>query len=247
MANLYFKEKETDKAMEYYKLSAKSSVNNSMQKALSYLAVADIYFGEQKYILSQAYYDSTMLFLDQKYADYEAVDAKSKNLSELVKSLLIIQNEDSLQSVAKLPARERNQVIDNLIAEIIKAEEQKKLEEQQQQINSMLFQQNQQNQNLTTTSSGKWYFYNPSTLSFGISEFKKKWGNRKLEDDWRRKNKAIVMPVNGEETTDGTDSITKPAITDNKKREYYMQFLPLNDSLNCRFQCSHRRCLFQFG
>lgn len=231
MANLYFKEKETDKAMEYYKLSAKSSINNSMQKALSYLAVADIYFGEQKYILSQAYYDSTMLFLDLKYADYEAVDAKSKNLSELVKSLLIIQNEDSLQLVAKLPVKERNQVIDNLIAEIIKAEEQKKLEEQQQQINSMLFQQNQQNQNLTTNSSGKWYFYNPSTLSFGMSEFKKKWGSRKLEDDWRRKNKAIVMPVNGEETTDGTDSIAKPAITDNKKREYYMQFLPLNDSL----------------
>ena len=29
-----------------------------------------------------------------------------------------------------------------------------------------------------TTSGGKWYFYNPATLSFGMSEFRKKWGNK---------------------------------------------------------------------
>ena len=36
----------------------------------------------------------------------------------------------------------------------------------------------------SNTSGGKWYFYNPATLSFGFSEFQKKWGKRKLEDDW---------------------------------------------------------------
>ena len=39
------------------------------------------------------------------------------------------------------------------------------------------------------TSGGKWYFYNPATLSFGLSEFRKKWGNRKLED---RKIEAVL-------------------------------------------------------
>jgi tetratricopeptide (TPR) repeat protein len=231
IANLYQKENETDKALELYKLSARSSISNSMQKALSFLAIADIYFGQQKYILSQNYYDSTMSFIDPKYPDFAAVDAKSKNLTELVKSLLTIQNEDSLQKVATMSERDRNRLIDNLIAEVVKAEELKQQEEQQQQINSALFQQNQQNQNMNNNLGGKWYFYNPTTLSFGLSEFKKKWGTRKLEDDWRRKNKAIIMPTNGEETADQTDSVTKPAITDNKKREYYLQNLPINDSL----------------
>ena len=45
------------------------------------------------------------------------------------------------------------------------------------------------NQFGVNTSGGKWYFYNPATLSFGLSEFRKKWGSRKLEDDWRRKDK----------------------------------------------------------
>ncbi len=230
-ANLYQKENNVDLALENYKLSVSTSVSNSQQKALSFLAIADIYFTKQKYILSQNYYDSTMSFLDIKYSEYNVIELKSKNLTELVKSLLTIQNEDSLQQIAAMSEKERNKFIDNLIQEVIKEEERKKQEEQQQQINSMLFQQNQQNQNMTTNTSGKWYFYNPATLGFGMSEFKKKWGNRKLEDDWRRKNKAITMSNSSEDDVATADSLSKPAITDNKKREFYLQHLPLNDSL----------------
>ena len=37
-----------------------------------------------------------------------------------------------------------------------------------------------------------WYFDNPNTLSFGFSEFNRKWGKRKLEDDWRRSDKKTL-------------------------------------------------------
>jgi len=231
IAKLYQKENQIEPALQNYKLSAKSSVNNSMQKALSFLALADIYFDKQKYILSQAYYDSTMAFLDAKYPDYEAVNAKSKNLTELVESLLTIQNEDSVQRIAAMSEKDRNRIIDDIIQEVIKEEERKKQEEQQQQINSALFQQNQQMQNMGNNTGGKWYFYNPATLSFGASQFKKKWGNRKLEDDWRRKNKAVTVIAQDGENSETTDSTTTPAITDNKRREFYLQHLPMNDSL----------------
>jgi len=231
IGNLYQKENKIDMALENYKLSASTSVSNSQQRALSFLSIADIYFVKQKYILSQNYYDSTMAFLDTKYSDYNAVEAKSKNLTELVKSLLTIQDEDSLQKIALMNEKDRNKFIDNLIQEVIKEEERKKQEEQQQQINSMLFQQNQQNQNLNPNASGKWYFYNPATLSFGMSEFKKKWGNRKLEDDWRRKNKAIINLTPTDENDTVSDLSSKPAITDPKKREFYLQNIPLTDSL----------------
>ena len=44
-------------------------------------------------------------------------------------------------------------------------------------------------------SGGQWYFYNPATLSFGLSEFRKTWGKRKLEDDWRRSNKKSLSNI----------------------------------------------------
>jgi len=43
---------------------------------------------------------------------------------------------------------------------------------------------------LSTGVKGDWYFYNQTTLSFGVNDFIKKWGNRKLEDNWRRSQKA---------------------------------------------------------
>ena len=51
----------------------------------------------------------------------------------------------------------------------------------------------QQGDNLITTeeSSGSvWYFNNPNQISKGTNEFLKKWGDRPLEDDWRRRNQS---------------------------------------------------------
>ena len=39
---------------------------------------------------------------------------------------------------------------------------------------------------------GKWYFYNQAALTFGRTEFRRRWGDRKLEDNWRRSNKTRV-------------------------------------------------------
>ena len=38
---------------------------------------------------------------------------------------------------------------------------------------------------LTTGKAGPFYFYNPSTVAFGRQEFKSRWGNRALGDNWR--------------------------------------------------------------
>ena len=35
-------------------------------------------------------------------------------------------------------------------------------------------------------------FYNPVTIALGKNDFKRKWGRRKLEDNWRRQNKSMV-------------------------------------------------------
>lgn len=73
------------------------------------------------------------------------------------------------------------------------------------------------------TSGGKWYFYNPATLSFGMSEFRKKWGERKLEDDWRRKDKKTA--INFEENATTSDSVFSET-ENNKDPNYYLKQLP---------------------
>ena len=90
------------------------------------------------------------------------------------------------------------------------------------------------------TSGGKWYFYNPATLSFGMSEFRKKWGKRKLEDDWRRKDKKISSGFE----TDSTAKDSTAAETQNTKDpKYYLDRLPKTKE---DFKPLHLKRLFVF-
>ena len=68
---------------------------------------------------------------------------------------------------------------------------------------------------------GGWYFDNPNTLSFGYSEFSRKWGNRKLEDNWRRLDKTTTEV--GEIVSDSSAEKS----FDPKSRDSYLRGLPL--------------------
>ncbi len=227
LANVYYAEKNEAEAIKYYKLSVRTSVSNTDQQALSYLAIADIYFGKPNYQYAQAYYDSCVNLLDEKYPKYQEIKQKADNLTYLVKNLNIIQREDSLQMVASMSERKRNSFIDKIINKVIEEEQRQKELEAQAQRNAMLFDQNVRENNQRNIG-GKWYFYNPTAMGFGASEFRKKWGVRKLEDNWRRKNKSVVL-VDNNENIDENDTANK--ISDNKTREYYLKDLPLTDSL----------------
>jgi tetratricopeptide (TPR) repeat protein len=239
LAEIAYKENDVPLSMTYLNSSIQTSVSNNTQKALSYLKRADIYFDKLDYKRAQSNYDSTITFLPKDYPDYALIDAKKKSLTSLVVNLNTITLEDSLQRMAKMSEKDRNDVIDKMIAKI-EEEEKRKEEERQNQLNEL------QNQNLNPTTtvvnntpaSNTWYFYNQTTVSFGIGEFTKKWGQRKLEDNWRRSEKDQILVVNTDE--DGTDEqlvdsdstkdgkSSKEKSKKNKKgRDYYLKNIPL--------------------
>ena len=85
---------------------------------------------------------------------------------------------------------------------------------------------NRRNENFgENVSGGKWYFYNPATLSFGMSEFRKIWGKRKLEDDWRRSNKKSLSTIEGDSVSEKND--IKNSNTNLKSEQYYLDQIPL--------------------
>ena len=143
------------------------------------------------------YYDSTVYFLDQKHPDYQALKTKSQNLNTVVSQLNIIQTEDSLQKVAAMSESERNAFISSIINEIIKAESEGKTSEYSDRYNLGQYYENERRFQGNIEQEGKWYFYNQSALTFGRTEFRRRWGDRKLEDNWRRSNKASVFCCSG--------------------------------------------------
>ena len=237
----------TEKAIEYYQMSARKSVKNNHQKGLSYLILADYFFSKPDYTKSQAYYDSSYNALDSDFPGYRELEIKNKNLNKLVESLNIVSTEDSLQRIAAMSPRDRDAIIAEQIKIVREQEDKLKREEQEGRDRFSQFQQMQRGRT-TNVQEGSWYFYNQSSLSYGLSEFQMRWGRRKLEDNWRRVNKREVLDQSATLAQTVADTSGVPAkVLDNKSREFYLQNLPLTDSL---LGLSHQRiqeALFRVG
>lgn len=252
IAEIDYRSNNKTSAVENYKLSSESSVGNDYQKALSCLKLGEIYFAKLDYNNAQVYYDSCMAFLPVTYDNFHKVKTNSANLNELVLFTGSVEFEDSVQVLAGMTDKERNKIIDEIIADLIEQERIQKELEQQANVNSMLFDQQRgnSNNNVNAPAGGSWYFYNPSQLSFGKNEFNKKWGNRKSEDHWRRKNKSI-MDLTDPELAENPDSASTTTqqnkLTNTKDRAFYLQDIPLTDSAMEASHIKITEALFNVG
>jgi tetratricopeptide (TPR) repeat protein len=233
LGNISMKEGRESEALEYFRKSAVARSQNQNQKGRSYLALGGYYFKKPDYMKAGTYYDSAIFFLDQKYPDYQTIKTKSQSLDALVSQLTIIQREDSLQKVARMTEPERNTLISSIIGKIIQDESEGKTTNNSDRYNLGQYYENERRFQGNIDQEGKWYFYNQTALTFGRTEFRKRWGDRKFEDNWRRANKTRVniAQVSGNPNEVSQRLDTSLAENDYKKPQFYLKNLPMNDSL----------------
>ncbi len=228
LAGLAKKEGKPDEEFDNLNKSVRASTTNQNQKALSYLELAKIYFTKPDYKNAQAYYDSTVTNLSNDHPDYNDVLTRRNSLTKLIRNLNIIATEDSLQGLAKLTPEARQQMVD---AKLLAEEEAKRKLQEEEQVNQIFDQARPDQVNQMNKGSGSnWYFYNTQAISFGFNEFTKKWGNRKLEDNWRRSNKESVANVLEQEGSDSLvteeKEIKDPKLAAEKKKQDMLAAIP---------------------
>ncbi len=183
IAQLQLANKQVDKAIANYKLSVRYNLRNQNQRGLSYLRLAEIYFkNKANYLTSKKYYDSTLTALPVNYPGYRGIQKLSNNLQVLADRMQIITREDTLQALARMDETTRKAVIDKMVNDEI-LQQQSDAAAATSRAN-----QNDDARDVNTNSGGgsTFYFYNANAVSQGYSIFKQVWGNRKLEDNWRR-------------------------------------------------------------
>lgn len=220
----------------YLKKSVAAYTNNNYQRTFSGVTLADLYFSENEYKKAQTYYDTATLSIPKNYLSYETVMKKAGVLKDLVAKLDEIDLQDSLQRIAKLSDPQRKAWVSKMIADYTEAERKAAAEEAERNL-ALQNQSNYANIN-TTTSNGKWYFYNQSLVTAGQQDFYRRFGNRKLEDDWFISNKqqisfddmATMNDPNAAKDSVEYDEDGNPIAkreTDPKKEAFYLQDLPL--------------------
>ncbi|MTI33329.1 tetratricopeptide repeat protein, partial [Xanthovirga aplysinae] len=194
MAEIEVKNNNLDKGIDYYKSSARVSKRNNRQKAYSYLKLGQIYFDTlSNYRLAQNYYDSAVQVMPKEEEIYEETEKRQKILTDFVAQLTIIQTEDSLLNLAKMDSVSLVAFLNEEIEKEEEALRQQQEELAQQAANDNFIPNQGLNPFLEQSNSngdGTWYFHNLNAINQGRAEFKRKWGNRTLEDFWRLSAKA---------------------------------------------------------
>ena len=244
IGNLYLSRKDTVNAIKNYRLAVENSMRQGIDMAFAEMALGNIYFNQRKYIEAQSCYSQAFPFIPDNYPDYNNLKKRSDILDELATYAGNVQLQDSLLNLGKLPKEEQIAVARSLAYQLIEQEKRAKDDAQREEFLSSnpdrVMPGMPSTQAAQTNTDKSWYFYNNYAKSVGKTEFQKKWGSRKLEDDWRRKNKLSFAfdEFDNETDTDNlnpseNEEILTPGYEKNQIRandphypEYYLKQIP---------------------
>jgi len=235
LADLDLKEHKDSAAVDHLLTSARVSTTDVKQKAKTFLRLADLYFDDRAYASAQQYYDSTKSILAETHARQEEVSTRARVLGELVEQLHIIALEDSLQALAQLDEKDLEKKIRGIIRDREQAEaERLQAEEEARAAAETNPDAGKKPAATGGTQRGAWYFYDPQQIGRGLSSFRKRWGARPLEDDWRRKDKSgsALAEVPGEEEEEDTEEKAKAEKKEEEWKDpaFYTKDIPKGDA-----------------
>lgn len=236
LAELDLKERNKESAIAHLETSARVSTSDVKQKAKTWLRLADLYFDDRTYPSAQKYYDSTRTLMSELHPRFPEVETRAEVLGELVEQLDIIALEDSLQALAGLDEKELEKVLRAKIRE----RELEEAEKERLEADARERELNAPTSRPATPAPGSpggrgnWYFYDPAQVARGTTEFRKRWGTRKNEDDWRRKDKsgqALATSMENEGAESLADALEQKEKGSEPWRdpEFYMKDIPRDD------------------
>lgn len=198
IGNLYISRKDTAEAMKNYRLAVEKSTRNGIDKALAQLALGNLYFLQGDYVKAQPCYSEAVPQLPETYPDYKMLKKRSDVLDELATYAGNVHLQDSLLTLSKMTPEEQRKACQKLVDELIEREK-KEAEEaareeylaNQQGADDNIKRNDAPANTMINNGDKSWYFYNSMTKNQGKTEFQRRWGARKNEDDWRRRNKSV--------------------------------------------------------
>lgn len=183
MGKTALKNKQNDKAIESFKKSVALSQSNKKQKGLSFAALGDEYYVRSDYKNAKSAYDSATMFLTiAQDPVFSIAKQRALALDKIAAPGTEVKIQDSLLRLASLSEKEQRNIIRDYIRSVERLMQDSAYRAEHSGGNNVTIPQN------NAPGSQTWYFANPNLMKQGENEFKQKWGNRTLKDNWRRSN-----------------------------------------------------------
>lgn len=271
IGNIHLAGGDTLPAITAYERGRAASTRNGIDKGVLLLRLGELYWQRGRYDLAQPCYGEAVGLLDKTYPGHDEIVRRSGVLDALVPHTSAIYLQDSLLALSVMSDDDRNAAIDRVIAEVKRREEAERraradsLAEARRNQGGDAGGRQQQDNSKPADGAGEWYFYNPQMVQQGKTAFRRLWGQRKNEDDWRRANRSVLALDNGHDEYDydadtlalaadsagnaaPADSLAADsAAADPHTRAYYMAQIPFSAEAKDAAHAIIQEALYQAG
>tara|TARA_R110002012_G_scaffold283090_2_gene473137 strand:- start:82799 stop:85255 length:2457 start_codon:yes stop_codon:yes gene_type:complete len=251
IAEYHLKNESDSLAVEFYNKSLRTNPSDKILVSKDYENLGDIFFDYTEYKVAGAYYDSTMLNMKMNSKPYRIIKRKRDNLEDVIYYEDIAIVNDSILGLVAMSTDDRTAYFETYTQELKLQFEAKKALEEERERNQGLIQVNDKNFGSSNslikqaggpTVAAEFYFYNPTTVSYGKNEFLKIWGDRELKDNWRWSS------INKSKTNEVfNDLVENEQENELFKPEFYLAQIPTDDKVIDSITKERDRAYYQLG
>ncbi|MFN8279726.1 MAG: tetratricopeptide repeat protein [Saprospiraceae bacterium] len=224
IGKIYFNKKKNNEAITYLNKAVWSPNANNNTKADAYYMLANMHFDQRMYQQSKYYFDSTLNFIGKSDKRRPVVNKMITNLKDIAEQIEIINLQDSLIRISKLSVKEkRNLAISiknrkRIIPDLPDSKDMRgnagenRVFRATDLIRSSTLGADRSNPDNKTPVAGAkstFFAYDIKATNRGRSNFEQYWGERPLEDNWRRSKKTSFSTGIEDQQAETKDSTVK--------------------------------------
>lgn len=241
-------------AVEFYNKSLRTNPTDKILVSKDYENLGDIFFDYTEYKIAGAYYDSTMLNMKMNSKPYRIIKRKRDNLEDVIYYEDVAEVNDSILGLVAMSTDERMAYFETYTQDLkLKAEAEQALQEERERTQGLIqvnTNNNFANSNALVKKAGgsanggasEFYFYNPTTVSYGKNEFIKIWGDRELKDNWR------WASINKSKTNEAfNDLVENEQEKELYNPEFYVSQIPTDEKVIDSITRERNRAYYQLG
>ncbi|MGO4919898.1 type IX secretion system periplasmic lipoprotein PorW/SprE [Maribacter spongiicola] len=246
LAEFHLKQESDSLALVYFNKSLRASQNKPKLNALNYENLAEYNFDKSVYKPAGAYFDSVLTNLNENTKKFRGIKKKRDNLEDVIKYEDIVQYADSVITLYQMPKEEQLAYFGKHIEELQKAKDAAQKKEKERITDGFAAFSNSKG---GKENKGKFYFYNITSLGYGQNDFKNRWGNRELTDDWRWSDKSVINKENValQDAQGINDSLSVVSEDEKFSLDFYMDRLPTDVAVIDSLKTERNFANYQLG
>ncbi len=229
---------DVDEAIADFNQAISSSGGSKSVKLEAYYKLAELLYEQGLYKDAKTNYDATVKVMPLTDVRYKKVKRLADGLTDVSKNIGILELQDSLMRLSALSPAELRELAIETIEERKEAGVETSTEPSRPK--------NVFSGNGRTSGLGRsnFFAYNPIAANQGKVEFKKKWGDRNLEDNWRRslRSDASISEATGlPDEEEEVEEVTEQEISE------YLRNVPTSEVQKKASHLKIQNALFELG